>query len=97
MRTDRGRVRCGRPLALAGRSRCRGPDMVLLDALANDGTSGGSARAAIPVDTTPMDLSKVQTSLPPSLPDTFKGPAQTARRSAGEVVRSRPFRLRHRR
>jgi len=47
-----------------------------------------SARAAIPVDTTPTDLSKVQTSLPPTLPDTFKGPArQVARRSAGEVDR----------
>jgi hypothetical protein len=52
-----------------------------------------SARATtIPVDTTPMDLSKVQTSLPPSLPDTFKGPARSvARRSAGEVVREPPI------
>ena len=46
---------------------------------------------AIPVDTTPTDLSKVQTSLPPSLPDTFKGPAKVARRSAGEVVREPPI------
>ena len=47
-----------------------------------------SARAAIPVDTTPTDLSKVQTSLPPTLPDTFKAPARpVARRSAGEVDR----------
>ena len=51
-----------------------------------------SARAAIPVDTMPADLSKVQTSLPPALPDTFKGPAKTvARRSAGEVVREPPI------
>ena len=47
--------------------------------------------AAIPVDTTPTDLSKVQTSLPPTLPDTFKAPARTARRSAGEVVREPPI------
>jgi len=53
---------------------------------------GDSARAAIPVDTMPADLSKVQTSLPPALPDTFKGPAKTvARRSAGEVVREPPI------
>lgn len=46
-----------------------------------------SARAAIPVDTTPVDLSKVETSLPPTLPDTFKGPTRrVARRSAGEVA-----------
>jgi hypothetical protein len=51
-----------------------------------------SARAAIPVDTTPADLSKVQTSLPPALPDTFKVPARTvSRRSAGEVVREPPI------
>lgn len=49
-----------------------------------------SSRAAVPVDTTPVDLSKVQTSLPPTLPDTFKGPART-RRSAGEVVREPPI------
>jgi len=49
-----------------------------------------SARAAVPVDTTPVDLSKVQTSLPPTLPDTFKGPTRT-RRSAGEVVREPPI------
>ena len=49
--------------------------------------SADSARA-IPVDTTPTDLSKVQTSLPPTLPDTFKGPARPgARRSAGVVDR----------
>ena len=42
-----------------------------------------SARAAIPVDTTPTDLSKVETSLPPSLPDTFKGPARRVARSSG--------------
>ena len=48
--------------------------------------------AAIPVDTTPTDLSKVQTSLPPAMPDTFKAPARTvARRSAGEVVREPPI------
>src|SRR5690349_22872667 len=51
--------------------------------------SADSARAAVPVDTTPVDLSKVQTSLPPALPDTFKGPAR--RRSAGEVVREPPI------
>ena len=51
-----------------------------------------SARAAIPVDTTPADLSKVQTSLPPVLPDTFKGSSRpVARRSAGEVVREPPI------
>jgi hypothetical protein len=51
-----------------------------------------SARAAIPVDTQPADLSKVQTSLPPVLPDTFKVPARSvARRSAGEVVREPPI------
>jgi hypothetical protein len=45
-----------------------------------------SARAAIPVDTTPMDLSKVETSLPPAEPDTFKGPVRrVARRSGGDV------------
>jgi hypothetical protein len=48
-----------------------------------------SARAAIPVDTTPMDLSKVETSLPPTLPDTFKGPERSVRRSSGEVAASR--------
>jgi len=54
--------------------------------------AGDSARAAIPVDTTPADLSQVQTSLPPALPDTFKGPARSvARRSAGEVVREPPI------
>ena len=48
--------------------------------------------AAIPVDTTPTDLSRVQTSLPPAMPDTFKLPARTvARRSAGEVVREPPI------
>ena len=48
--------------------------------------------AAIPVDTTPTDLSKVQTSLPPVMPDTFKVPERTvARRSAGEVVREPPI------
>lgn len=56
-----------------------------------DKRAADSARAAaIPVDTTPMDLSKVQTSLPPSLPDTFKGPPK-ARRSAGDVVRVPPI------
>ena len=34
-----------------------------------------SVRAAVPVDTTPTDLSKVETSLPPAAPDTFKGTA----------------------
>ena len=55
--------------------------------------SADSARAAaIPVDTTPADLSKVQTSLPPAAPDTFKPPARAvARRSAGEVVREPPI------
>ena len=48
--------------------------------------------AVIPVDTTPTDLSKVQTSLPPAMPDTFKVPARTvARRSAGDVVREPPI------
>ena len=48
--------------------------------------------AAIPVDTMPTDLSKVETSLPPAMPDTFKAPARTvARRSAGEVVREPPI------
>jgi hypothetical protein len=55
-------------------------------------TSPDSARAAIPVDTTPADLSKLRTSLPPVLPDTFKAPARSvARRSAGEVVREPPI------
>ena len=54
--------------------------------------AGDSARAVIPVDTMPADLSKVQTSLPPALPDTFKVPARNvARRSAGEVVREPPI------
>src|SRR6478672_509815 len=45
--------------------------------------SSDSARGAIPVDTTPTDLSKVKTSLPPAAPDTFKGPARAvARRPA---------------
>ena len=52
--------------------------------------SADSTRAAVPVDTMPADLSKVQTSLPPTLPDTFKGPSRT-RRSAGEVVREPPI------
>lgn len=48
---------------------------------------GDSARAAIPLDTTPMDLGKVRTSLPPTLPDTFKASERrVARRSAGDVV-----------
>jgi hypothetical protein len=56
------------------------------------GKAGDTARAAIPVDTMPADLSKVQTSLPPALPDTFKVPARTvARGSAGEVVREPPI------
>ena len=51
-----------------------------------------SARAAIPLDTQATDLSKVQTSLPPALPDTFKEPARpVTRRSAGEVVREPPI------
>ena len=50
-----------------------------------------SARAAIPVDTVATDLSKVQTSLPPALPDTFKEPRPVTRRSAGEVVREPPI------
>jgi hypothetical protein len=55
-------------------------------------TTDDSARAAIPVDTSRMDLSKVQTSLPPAIPDTFKGqPRPVARRSAGEVVREPPI------
>jgi hypothetical protein len=54
--------------------------------------SADSARAAIPVDTTPKDLSKVQTSLPPAEPDTFKAPTKSvARRSAGDVVREPPI------
>ena len=53
--------------------------------------AGDSARAAIPVDTMPADLSKVETSLPPTLPDTFKAPARTARRPAGDVVREPPI------
>jgi len=53
--------------------------------------AGDSARA-IPVDTVATDLSKVQTSLPPALPDTFKEPARpVTRRSAGEVVREPPI------
>jgi hypothetical protein len=47
---------------------------------------------AIPVDTARTDLSKVETSLPPALPDTFKETARTvARRSAGDVVREPPI------
>jgi len=49
-----------------------------------------SARAAIPVDTTPTDLSKVQTSLTPPAPDTFKGPAQKVARKAPPPVPSAP-------
>jgi len=57
-----------------------------------DKSKADSARAALPVDTTPMDLSKVQTSLPPAMPDTFKGqPKRVARRSTGEVVREPPI------
>ena len=53
--------------------------------------AGDSARA-IPVDTVATDLSKVQTSLPPALPDTFKEPARpVSRRSGGEVVREPPI------
>jgi len=49
--------------------------------------AGDSARAAVPVDTTPMDLSKVETSLPPAAPDTFQAPTRrVARRSGGEVA-----------
>ena len=49
-----------------------------------------SARAAVPVDTMPTDLSKVEASLPPTLPDTFKRPART-RRSVSRVVREPPI------
>lgn len=57
----------------------------------NRSAAGDTAQPAIPVDTTPMDLSKVQTSLPPALPDTFKAPARTvARRSGGEVAAAEP-------
>jgi hypothetical protein len=49
-----------------------------------------SARAAIPVDTMPTDLSKVEASLPPTLPDTFKRPAR-ARRATNTVVREPPI------
>ena len=49
-----------------------------------------SARAAIPVDTQPTDLSKVQTSLPPAAPDTFKGPAQRVARKAPPVPSAPP-------
>jgi len=52
--------------------------------------SADSARAAIPVDTTPTDLSKVQTSLPPAAPDTFKGPAHKVVRKAPPPVPSAP-------
>ena len=52
--------------------------------------TGDSARAAVAVDTMPTDLSKVETSLPPTLPDTFKRPAR-ARRSTSEVVREPPI------
>jgi len=54
-------------------------------------SAGDSARAAVPVDTSRMDLSKVETSLPPAAADTFKGPPRTPRRSAGEVVREPPI------
>jgi len=55
-------------------------------------TAADSARAAIPVDTMPADLSKVQTSLPPTLPDTFRGAARrVARRSAGDVAPEPPL------
>jgi hypothetical protein len=54
--------------------------------------AGDTVRAAIPVDTAPMDLSKVQTSLPPTLPDTFKRSARTvARRSGGDVAAEPPL------
>src|SRR5262245_58516493 len=49
-----------------------------------------SARAAIPVDTTPTDLSKVATSLPPVAPDTFKGPAHKVARNAPPPIPSAP-------
>ena len=52
-----------------------------------------SARAAIPVDTTPTDLSKVQTSLPPPAPDTFKGPARNVTRKAPPPIPSAPAAL----
>ena len=56
------------------------------------GEAADSARAAIPIDTVATDLSKVETSLPPALPDTFKEPARpVARRSGGEVVREPPI------
>jgi len=47
-----------------------------------------SARAA--VDTTPTDLSKVETSLPPAAPDTFKGPARNVARRAPPPIPPAP-------
>lgn len=52
--------------------------LLLLGAVACPKDKKAGARdsvAAIPVDTTPTDLSAVQTSLPPAAPDTFKPPA----------------------
>ena len=51
-----------------------------------------SARA-IPVDTTPTDLSKVPTSLPPAAPDTFKGPVRKVARKAPPPIPSAPAAL----
>ena len=84
MRTTRERLTAGLVLALTitAVAACPGERR----------SNADSAKAAIPVDTTPTDLSKVQTSLPPAMPDTFKAPARAvARRSAGEVVREPPI------
>ena len=97
MRADRGGNRIERGMRAI--TRVGGPivGVVCLTMLAlgcpderRDKRAADSARAAaIPVDTTPMDLSKVETSLPPSLPDTFKGPAKPVARREG--VREPPI------
>jgi hypothetical protein len=52
-----------------------------------------SVRAAVPVDTTPTDLSKVATSLPPAAPDTFKGPARNVARKTPPPIPAAPAAL----
>ncbi len=49
-----------------------------------------SARAAIPVDTTPTDLSKVATSLPPAAPDTFNAAARKVRKAPPPIPSAPP-------
>lgn len=83
MRTKRERLAGALGLAVA---------LMVVAACPGERRGDKDSASAIPVDTVPTDLSKVQTSLPPAMPDTFKAPERTvARRSAGEVVREPPI------